>query len=246
MFYVFYISLAKGWLYISDCLMAQNDLLSEAELVEAHKLAVHQLATSQRVAIAVPLLLLVGLIVALWIQLDQFRKVGASQTIGLLVEHAPQSLSPVALEAAKSVERLAPVYADAISQMAARDQAKINAIADAQIKEFKTYAQTTQVTIASNLKKMVEQSAAKVSDRLTAGMTSDQAARFHEEVASAIYAKTGEQLQARWYDQLNLVGKVCADLYSIALSTPEAKETAPSVVLGAGMELMGRKIQGIK
>jgi hypothetical protein len=188
----------------------------------------------------------VGLIVALWIQLDQFRKVGASQTIGLLVEHAPQSLSPVALEAAKSVERLAPVYADAISQMAAKDQAKINAIADAQIKEFKTYAQTTQTTIAANLKSMIEQAAAKVSDRMTAGMTSDQAARFHTEVASALYTKVGEQLQTRWYDQLNLVGKVCADLYSIALSTPEAKETAPSVVLGAGMELMGRKIQGIK
>jgi hypothetical protein len=225
--------------------MAQTPSPTEADLVAAHKNAIHQLAVSQRMAVAVPLLLLIGLVAMVWIKMNYFIKIGAPQTLGLIIQKSPRAIVPLARTSIEAFNRLAPVYGDAIKRAFDRDHDKIATIVNQQIKGFSDYAANTNVVIQERMKETTTRLAVTVANRLTSGMTDKEAEEFTHAAAGALYAKLGFEIQNRWSEEMALVGRLGDKLNTIAQNDSEAKDAEPSIVVGAGLELVGRKIQGL-
>jgi len=215
----------------------------EAQLVEAHALALKELRTARRVAILVPFALLLMLLAALGIKVGNFAKNDAPKIPQKLVEKAPAYLDEAAGLSLEALGRLTPIYQKAIAQAFERDKEIYRKLVESQTSELLKYAAGMQVQLRERFDGLMKSVLASVEDKLAAGMSVEEKREFEALVAMRLYDLLRAEVETNWARHVEKIENVCTQMYALSLGTDEAKNMEPRQIIGVGLELLGLYLQ---
>jgi hypothetical protein len=212
-------------------------------LIAEHKKAINNLKRAERLALLLPLSLLLVVAVTLWWQVSQFFAKGIRQTTQSIIAQAPETVSPVLGTLTDSLGRIAPIYRAEISRVWERDQQIYHNLISSQSEQFTRYAAGLQPLLKKRAEEIMSKILLKVEQQLAPDLTADERELFEEQIALALYDRLYKEVEAQWQPHMTHVENISNNLALIAQTEPDTTDLKPAYLMGAGLEVLGIKLK---
>ena len=223
--------------------MSMNNPSMDAELIEAHKSALRDLKKAKRLAVLIPLTLLVALIAYVCYRGWDFFHNKVPVVMKEVTKRAPEAIGPVLGEAGASFKKVAGVYGREISKVAKRDWPIYEKLLKSQSQGFTQYTAKLRIHAGENFKTFQGRILANVEKHLAPDLTGAEREEFEKTVAKAMYQRLQAEIKANWEAQMDQVATLCKNFQKISDNTPPLESAKPQYLTGMGLEMLGLQLE---